>query len=92
MIIDRICEGYSGFVDNGSDVMMSPVNLWSFYGSPKTEPGHTSPWKPSGECEESGSTAGSPQRPDSSFTSAYGNEREPGPVPVPVPNGSRFYI
>ncbi|XP_060754682.1 NF-kappa-B inhibitor zeta [Neoarius graeffei] len=70
MVIDRVCEGYSGFVDMNTDVMTSPVNLWSFYGcsSPGTEPGHGSPWKPSGECEESGSTAGSPERPDSSFT------------------------
>ncbi|KAG7315739.1 hypothetical protein KOW79_020605 [Hemibagrus wyckioides] len=89
MIIDRICEGYSGFVDNGSDVMMSPVNLWSFYGSPETEPGHTSPWKPSGECEESGSTAGSPQRPDSSFTSAYVEAQESSQLPSPQYQGVR---
>lgn len=74
MVIDRVCEGYSGFVDTNTDVMTSPVNLWSFYGcsSPGTEPGHGSPWKPSGECEESGSTAGSPERPDSSFTGVNG--------------------
>ncbi|XP_017313475.2 NF-kappa-B inhibitor zeta [Ictalurus punctatus] len=73
MIIDRVCEAFSGFVDTDADVMTSPVNLWSFYGcsSPGTQPEHLSPWKPSRECEDSGSTAGSPQRPDSSFTSVY---------------------
>ncbi|KAB5523365.1 hypothetical protein PHYPO_G00151710 [Pangasianodon hypophthalmus] len=73
MIIDRVCEGYSGFVDTDADVMTSPVNLWSFYGccSPGAEPGHASPWQASRECEEGGSTAGSPQRPDSGFSSGY---------------------
>ncbi|XP_066516698.1 NF-kappa-B inhibitor zeta [Hoplias malabaricus] len=33
MIIDRISEGYSGLWDKDSDVMTSPLHLWSFYGS-----------------------------------------------------------
>ncbi|KAI5629533.1 NF-kappa-B inhibitor zeta isoform X1 [Silurus asotus] len=73
MIIDRVCEGYSAYVDTDADVMTSPVNLWSFYGcsSPGTEAGHLSPWKACGDAEDSGSCAGSPQRPDSSFTGVY---------------------
>lgn len=79
MIIDRVCDGHSGFLDTDADFMTSPVNLWSFYEScsPRTEPGHVSPWKPSGECEESGSTAGSPQPSDSSFiTGVHGTAAE----------------
>ncbi|KAM9454344.1 NF-kappa-B inhibitor zeta isoform 1-T1 [Clarias gariepinus] len=91
MIIDRICEGYSGLLDTDTDVMTSPVNLWSFYGcsSPGQEPGHVSPWKPSGEVEESGSTAGSPQRPDSSFTACHVDAQEISWLPSPRYQGVR---
>ncbi|TSK17775.1 NF-kappa-B inhibitor zeta [Bagarius yarrelli] len=91
MIIDRVCEGYSGLVDNNSDVLTSPANLWLFNAcsSVGTEPGHLSPWKPSGECEESGSTAGSPQRPDSSFTSVYVESQDASQLQSPRYQGVR---
>uniref|UniRef100_A0A3B1JN75 NFKB inhibitor zeta n=1 Tax=Astyanax mexicanus TaxID=7994 RepID=A0A3B1JN75_ASTMX len=65
MIIDRISEGYSAVLDRDTDVMTSPVHLWSFYGcsSPATEPsscsGQQSPWSP-GESERSWGSAASP--------------------------------
>ncbi|GAA6090100.1 NF-kappa-B inhibitor zeta [Tachysurus ichikawai] len=88
MIIDRVCDDFMGFVDNDADVMMSPVNLWSFYpcSSPGPDPGHLSPWKPGGECEESGSTAGSPQRPDNSF---YVEAQDGSQLPCPRYQGVR---
>ncbi|XP_076839159.1 NF-kappa-B inhibitor zeta isoform X2 [Brachyhypopomus gauderio] len=66
MIIDRISECDLGLFDTNSDVMTSPVNLWSFYGcsSPVPEPnistGFQSPWSPNSDSEKSRSNAGSP--------------------------------
>lgn len=61
MIIDRVSEEFSGLLDLDSDVMTSPVHLWSFYGcSSPTEP-NLSAGSPNSDSDQSWSDAGSPR-------------------------------
>ncbi|XP_051756370.1 NF-kappa-B inhibitor zeta isoform X2 [Ctenopharyngodon idella] len=61
MIIDRVSEEFSGLLDRDTDVMTSPVNLWSFYGcSSPTEP-NLSAGSPNSDSDQSWSDAGSPR-------------------------------
>ncbi|ROL50348.1 NF-kappa-B inhibitor zeta [Anabarilius grahami] len=61
MIIDRVSEECSGLLDRDTDVMTSPVNLWSFYGcSSPTEP-NLSAGSPNSDSDQSWSDAGSPR-------------------------------
>ncbi|KAI4877138.1 hypothetical protein NFI96_026493, partial [Prochilodus magdalenae] len=72
MIIDRISEGCSGLVDKDSDVMTSPVHLWSFYNcsSPVAEPYSCNGQPSPGESERSWSSAASPPLSDSTNVEA----------------------
>ncbi|XP_077096557.1 NF-kappa-B inhibitor zeta isoform X2 [Siphateles boraxobius] len=61
MIIDRVSEELSGLLDRDTDVMTSPVNLWSFYGcSSPTEP-NLSAGSQNSDSDQSWSDAGSPR-------------------------------
>lgn len=61
MIIDRVSEDFLGVLDRDTDVMTSPVNLWSFYGcSSPTEP-NLSAGSPNSDSDQSWSDAGSPR-------------------------------
>ncbi|KAK2908416.1 hypothetical protein Q8A67_004253 [Cirrhinus molitorella] len=61
MIIDRVCEGFSGVLDLDSDVMTSPVHLLSFYGCPSPTDASLSAGSPNSDSDQSWSNAGSPQ-------------------------------
>ncbi|XP_051983322.1 NF-kappa-B inhibitor zeta isoform X2 [Xyrauchen texanus] len=59
MIIDGVSEGYSDLLDRGTDVMTSPVHLWSFYGcSSPTEP-DLSAGSPKSDSDQSWSNSAS---------------------------------
>ncbi|XP_067258530.1 NF-kappa-B inhibitor zeta isoform X2 [Chanodichthys erythropterus] len=74
MIIDRVSEDFWGLPDRDTDVMTSPVNLWSFYGcSSPTEP-NLSAGSPNSDSDQSWSDAGSPRN---SFNEDLG-ARRPG--------------
>ncbi|CAM4507328.1 unnamed protein product [Leuciscus chuanchicus] len=61
MIIDRVSEEFSGLLDLDTDVMTSPVHLWSFYGcSSPTEP-NLCAGSPNSDSDQSWSDAGSPR-------------------------------
>ncbi|XP_056120791.1 NF-kappa-B inhibitor zeta isoform X1 [Rhinichthys klamathensis goyatoka] len=65
MIIDRVSEEFSCLLDRDTDVMTSPVHLWSFYGcSSPTEP-NLSAGSPNSDSDpdpdQSWSDAGSPR-------------------------------
>ncbi|XP_067298464.1 NF-kappa-B inhibitor zeta [Pseudorasbora parva] len=61
MIIDGVSEGFSAFLDRDTDVMTSPLHLWSFYGgSSPTEPSLSS-GSPNSDSDHSWSDAGSPR-------------------------------
>ncbi|XP_073698872.1 NF-kappa-B inhibitor zeta isoform X2 [Garra rufa] len=61
MIIDRVCEGFSGVLDRDSDVMTSPVHLLSFYGCPSPSDASLSAGSPNYDSDQSWSNAESPQ-------------------------------
>jgi len=60
MIIDGVSEEFSGLLDRDSDVMTSPVQLWSFYGCSSPTEANLSPNSDS-DPDQTWSDAGSPR-------------------------------